>query len=434
MKKFFIRFIILALLVTVGVFLFMLYKDTGAPIVTITPDKGLISAKAEFVLEAQDTASGLKRLVVQVVQGGQSYDLIKKEYPPGAGSVQEKFRLNQAGLQDGDFALEIAVTDASYARFGRGNTAELTAVYELDTTPPTISIKGGTVKITRGGTAAFAYNLTETAASTGVLVKNYYFPAYQRTKGDWVCFMAFPHTMTMAEFKPIIGAMDPAGNVKRQELACRKIPRTFKEDTINLSDSFLDRKMPEFEADVPGEMTTLQRFLVVNRDLRVLARNKLIALGRKSEAHFLWSGTFTRLPKAATMAQFADHREYIYKEGVVDEQIHTGIDLASVRNAPVPAANGGRVIFAGTLTIYGQAVIIDHGFGLQTLYSHLSEFTVGQGEMVEKGQAIGKTGATGMAGGDHLHFEVLVSGIPVAPRQWWDAGWIQQNIINRLNQ
>jgi murein DD-endopeptidase MepM/ murein hydrolase activator NlpD len=119
----------------------------------------------------------------------------------------------------------------------------------------------------------------------------------------------------------------------------------------------------------------------------------------------------------------------------IDHQTHLGIDLASTRHAPIPAAANGRVVVAAhDFGIYGNAIIIDHGLGLQSLYSHLSQIDVAVGDTVKRGQIIGKTGATGMAGGDHLHFGVLCSGIPVNPYEWWDGTWIKNNITSKLDQ
>jgi murein DD-endopeptidase MepM/ murein hydrolase activator NlpD len=147
----------------------------------------------------------------------------------------------------------------------------------------------------------------------------------------------------------------------------------------------------------------------------------------------LWSGRFLRQPNASREAQFGTHRKYVYQGEVIDEQTHLGVDLASTARAEVPAANAGRVVFADWLGIYGQVVIIDHGLGLQSLYAHLSQMGVQTGDTVEKGQIIGRTGVTGLAGGDHLHFGMLVSGLPVNPREWWDESWITNNILPKLS-
>ena len=135
-----------------------------------------------------------------------------------------------------------------------------------------------------------------------------------------------------------------------------------------------------------------------------------------------------------TMAKFGDRRTYYSNGNVIDHQTHLGVDIASVRHAKVPAANNGMVIFTGFYGIYGDSVIIDHGMGLQTLYAHLSKIMVQDGEMVKRGQVVGLSGSTGLAGGDHLHFGVLISGIPVNPIEWWDGSWIKNNIDSKLDR
>jgi murein DD-endopeptidase MepM/ murein hydrolase activator NlpD len=99
----------------------------------------------------------------------------------------------------------------------------------------------------------------------------------------------------------------------------------------------------------------------------------------------------------------------------------------------VEAANSGVVSFVGDLGIYGNTVIIDHGLGLSTLYGHLSSVDVKEGEQIKQQQIIGKTGETGLAVGDHLHFATLLQGIPVLPKEWWDPKWIKDNIQPKLD-
>jgi murein DD-endopeptidase MepM/ murein hydrolase activator NlpD len=133
------------------------------------------------------------------------------------------------------------------------------------------------------------------------------------------------------------------------------------------------------------------------------------------------------------MARFADHRFYFYKGQRVDDKVHLGVDLASLTNAPVLASNNGKVIFGDRLGIYGLAVVIDHGQGLASVYGHLSKIEVSPGEVVKKGQTIGLTGDTGLAGGDHLHFSVMLQGIFVNPVEWWDPHWIADNVTKKLS-
>ena len=116
----------------------------------------------------------------------------------------------------------------------------------------------------------------------------------------------------------------------------------------------------------------------------------------------------------------------------VDEQDHLGIDLASLANSPVQAANHGRVIFAERNGIYGLTVALDHGQGLISIYGHLNSIGVTLDQDVKKGDIIGLTGQTGLAGGDHLHFSIMVNGIFVNPIEWWDDHWIKDNITRKL--
>ncbi|MGD8847827.1 MAG: M23 family metallopeptidase, partial [Desulfobacteraceae bacterium] len=156
---------------------------------------------------------------------------------------------------------------------------------------------------------------------------------------------------------------------------------------------------------------------------------EIVKVTSQSEAKMHWKGAFVRLPGAANRAGYADHRKYLYKGKTIDNQTHMGVDLASLKSSPIPAANTGKVVHADNIGIYGRTVIIDHGFGLFSLYAHLSNIDVSVGQMVSKGDIIGNTGTTGLAGGDHLHFSMLVHHTFINPIEWWDSHWVQDNIL-----
>ena len=166
--------------------------------------------------------------------------------------------------------------------------------------------------------------------------------------------------------------------------------------------------------------------------MRIANERKLLEIGKQTAPTMLWSVAFKRLPRSASKASFGDQRTYMHNGVKIDEQTHMGQDLASVAHAPVPAANDGKVVFAEPLGIFGNLVIIDHGLGLQSLYSHMSEIHTSVGATVKKDDVIGLTGTTGLAGGDHLHFGILMHGIQVQPLDWFDAKWIKNTITDRL--
>jgi murein DD-endopeptidase MepM/ murein hydrolase activator NlpD len=229
-------------------------------------------------------------------------------------------------------------------------------------------------------------------------------------------------------------ATDFAGNNTRGRFPYYIKKRSYKKVLINISDRFLNWKTPEFNVEVSPDSNTplVDKFLMVNRKIRESNRRQITEIVSETDEKLYWNGAFLRLPNSARKASFADHRKYKYKDRIIDRQVHLGIDLASVAHSPVPASNSGKVAFTGYLGIYGKIVVIDHGFGLFSTYSHLSAFDVKQGQIVSKGEIIGRTGSTGLAGGDHLHFGILVHNTFVNPVEWWDAAWIKNNVSGKI--
>jgi murein DD-endopeptidase MepM/ murein hydrolase activator NlpD len=173
-------------------------------------------------------------------------------------------------------------------------------------------------------------------------------------------------------------------------------------------------------------------FLLINGELR-RANNQFIAdLAKKSSSDLLFRDAFQQLGDSQVEAKFADTRTYVYKGKDVDQQVHLGFDLAVTANVPIKAAQTGVVVHAAYLGIYGNCVIVDHGMGVQSLYGHLSTIDVKVGDKVEKGQVLGKSGMTGLAGGDHLHFTMLVGGQQVTPVDWWSKQWMEDRVLRKI--
>jgi murein DD-endopeptidase MepM/ murein hydrolase activator NlpD len=264
-----------------------------------------------------------------------------------------------------------------------------------------------------------------------------FFPGQAGSSKDqtvFISFFALDHKQGKGT-KLCVQATDRAGNCAKAGFPYYIKARRFKQDIINIFDSFLGWKMPEFESDIPvaDRSSMKDKFLNINNKLRKANFEKIAEIVKKTDKTVYWKGAFLRLPKSATRAGFADRRSYKYNGETIDHQIHLGIDLASVAHSPVPAANKGRVAFTGSIGIYGKTVIIDHGFYLFSMYSHLSSIAVQKDQILLKGEILGRTGTTGLAGGDHLHFSILVNNVFVNPLEWWDKAWIKNNISSKLD-
>jgi murein DD-endopeptidase MepM/ murein hydrolase activator NlpD len=231
-------------------------------------------------------------------------------------------------------------------------------------------------------------------------------------------------------------ARDVAGNQVVVPLDYRVFPKQYKKSRIEIDDRFLQRVVPAIAAASPAEKIPtddlLAGFLKINRELRQKNNQYIRDLGRKSAPELMFMDAFQQLGNSAVQAQFADARTYIYKGKEIDQQVHLGFDLAVTANVPVAAAQRGVVVHAADLGIYGNCVVLDHGLGVQSLYGHLSSIGVKVGDKVEKGQEIGRSGQTGLAGGDHLHFTTLVGGEQVTPVDWWSTQWMQDRVLRKI--
>ena len=303
--------------------------------------------------------------------------------------------------------------------------------------PPRLAVTSDNIFAAQGGSEVVVYTVSKTAIQDGVQAGDYFFPGYPLpggADGERFCFFGIPYDMADAEEKVRLYAVDDVGNESTSPVLDRFIRRPFNVDTINVTDGFMKVVVPRILAKTPeleDKGNLLKNYVSINSDLRKRNAEVIESLAKRTSEKFFWDRSFVQMP-AKVFSSFADRRTYLYKGDKIDRQTHLGFDLASVKKAPVPAANTGEVIFAEYLGIYGNMVVIDHGYGLQSLYAHLSKTEVQVGDAVERGQTIGRTGATGLALGDHLHFTLLLHGLAVTPLEWWDDHWIHDRIALKL--
>jgi len=420
------------LIALIGFGIFYFHDNTG-PNVKLSRGPGTISSRAELGLDLQDPGAGLKELTVQAVQGGKTIELLSKKYPKGSHQSHESIKLApQSRLQEGPFKLLISARDRAPRDFGRGNNTEQSLDFTLQNKPPQVAVLSTAHNISRGGAGLVVYTSNVEPEKNGVVIGDRFYPGFHQSGDVYACLFPYPYDMPEQSFVPKVLVVDRAGNDKLNGIYYHTIPKNFPSDRIRLNDAYLQKVAGEFRNRYPDAKTPLDVFLEANRDLRAHDVKSLLETAKKTSALPLWEGGFLRQPNSAPRGSFAQLRSYIYQGKEVDRQTHLGVDLASLAHASVQAANNGKVVYADDLGIYGQCVIIDHGLGLQTLYGHLSRIGVKVGDEVKKGQSIGNSGDTGMAGGDHLHFGVVIGGEQVNPIEWWDNTWLKNNIMSKL--
>jgi murein DD-endopeptidase MepM/ murein hydrolase activator NlpD len=429
--KKFLLYLLLALLVGAGGTYFY-FAEGGEPQISVSPKGEHINGQTELLIEVADRQSGLASVRVRAMQKQKTADLVQADPGPEEHSWRRTVSLGEEGFEDGALKLEVTAVDRSWAGFFQGNRGSLSIDYTLDTEPPEVYLETFRHNLSRGGSGLVAFRTEEPVQKIGIRVGDFFFPAYERSGDIYYCMFSFPFNVDPAQGRPVILAVDRAGNERETGFRYHVNNKRFSNARARVSESFLRRKMGQFQDEFPEVQDRVQLFLKVNRELRSRNRRSLIEIGRNTAPEPLWQGRFLRQPNAARRSSFGVKRRYVYNGEIIDRQTHLGVDLASVARASVPASNSGKVVHAGWMGIYGLSVILDHGLGLQTLYGHLSNIEVQEGDSVEKGQTIGNTGASGLAGGDHLHFAVLVSGVPVNPVEWWDARWIEHNVLDKL--
>jgi len=423
-------------------FLITIFESEN-PQVQLGPIPEYLSEKQDIPLVMTDMKRGLRKVRVSLRQEGRDITILDKAFPfqglfnqEGTHRFETVFPLDPSGLNQGRADLQVQVWDYSRRSGGDGNLTISEHKITVDTIPPAIRAVSRLHYVNRGGSGLVIYQTTSDAVKSGIFVNDYFFPGFPGPKGSreglHVCYFGIPLDVRKSP-AIYLWAEDRAGNRSEATFYCRMRKKRFRKAKIRVTDRFLKQILPGFSSylkDTP--QGNVVRFLKINQDLRQENAQAFHDLRTKTVQDRLWEGTWLRMKNAANMARLGDRRTYYYKGKKIDEQVHMGVDLASLANSDVPASNNGRVIFAGSMGIYGLTVVLDHGQGLASTYSHLSSIAVQMDQEVAKGEIIGLTGQTGLAGGDHLHFGIMVSGLFVNPIEWWDGHWIQDNVLRKL--
>ena len=385
-------------------------------------------------LELEAARGGVRSVRVELVQADRRVSLYEASYD--SSSLNER-KLNfqvkpkGQGAMEGDGRIQVWASDGFWRLKAADKEAVLSIPVRIDFTPPELEIVSYTRYPEQGG-AGVAVLRSRDSVRSGVSVGGHFYPAVPQgdpSSGLQVTLFAIAFDHDVHE-NPVVESFDAAGNRSRKTLSTVITPRVYKHGKVILQRDFLAAKLPELlpeRGTIPPEKYG-EAFRYVSTVIRARAESTFVQLAKESAPRPLWNGTFRQPPNTRVFSNFAETRDYSYEGVPLDTKVHAGFDLASTRRAPVPAAQSGRVVFTGDLGIYGNTVVLDHGLGLQTVYGHLSSIEVEVGQDVPQGGILGRTGTTGLAVGDHLHYEVLVWGTPVNPLEWWDRKWVDGKI------
>jgi murein DD-endopeptidase MepM/ murein hydrolase activator NlpD len=407
--------------------------DFEDPTVALKTPVEAIGAKTLVTVEAGDKDSGLKEVKVTLSQGSQSKVVLERTFPPG-GDRGETVELpvtlepKALGFQEGKARLVVEARDRSWRHLFHGRTASLSKDVVIDLVPINLSFQAVSHLLHAGGTGVIAYRLNKEVKESGVKVGDRFYQGFPNPKGgkdNYVVLFPVPQEGS-ASFSVELLARPPLGNEVKQTVSLKSKPRKWRHDSINLTDGFLRQvEAKKLSGSNPNDL--LGSYLEINRNLRKLNHETFQKVCSHSSPQPLWTGAFQRYYGKA-MARFGDRRTYLFQGKAVDQQLHLGEDLASLINSPVYAGNNGVVVYAEPLGIYGDTVILDHGLGVFSSYSHLHKIDVKAGDKVQKGAVLGQTGVTGLAFGDHLHFAVNLQGEFVDPLEWWDPHWVRDQV------
>ncbi|HEY2291673.1 MAG TPA: M23 family metallopeptidase [Thermoanaerobaculia bacterium] len=422
------------------------FYSGATPKVTVKPAFAGIGRRTPVEIRIDDPQR-VEKVRVEVVQNSDVKPVMEKTFepqsawkffgtPPPVTLTADVGRETVQGLRSGEATLRVTAERAG-SLFRRPDPVVQEVKLPVRLAPPTLQISSTFHYVNQGGCEAVVYRVGEGAVKDGVQSGDWWFPSFPMPGNDKqmrFALFAVPYDMTDTSRVHLI-AEDEVGNRAEASFIDKFTPRPITTDTIQVTDAYVNKVVPEImgqSPEVADQGDPVKNYVWINRELRKKNAATLTDLAHKSEPRFLWTEPFMPMRNAKITAAFAQRRTYLYNGKSIDMEDHLGFDMASVTHDAVPASNDGKVVLARFFGIYGNAVVIDHGYGLMSLYGHMSQLEVKEGQTVKRGQELGRSGQTGLAGGDHLHFTMLLQGLPVTPVEWWDPHWIQDRIARKL--
>jgi murein DD-endopeptidase MepM/ murein hydrolase activator NlpD len=432
----FLKFVVSLIAVAAGIATVLVFMSTHS-VIAFDPAPAAIGAATPMNVRIENP-HGVRAITARLEQDGTSTILDQVTRPTTRFSFFRAHRSPEnhhfvAGkdrapqLKEGKARLVVEVRSNDL----RAVTDTIAADVNVILRPPSVVTDGFQHYINQGGSELAVFTPSGSWQESGVRVGSAKFRSFPAPGDPQQRFALFAYSWDMPpDTAPVVFTSNSAGAEATAHFWFKVFPKKFRAREFSIDDAFLEKVDNQIDPGGSGDLLT--RFLKINGEMR-RANNKTLAdLRLKTEPRFLWKQSFLQLANSQVESAFADLRTYVYRGKKVDQQVHLGFDLATTQHGPVLAANDGRVVWAAMLGIYGNCIVLDHGYGLQSIYGHLSEISVKEGDMVARGQQMGKSGSTGLAGGDHLHFSMQVDGVQVNPVEWWDDHWINDHVRSRV--
>ena len=423
--------VFISLLIVVPVVLVVARSAT--PVIDLNAQITSLGQATQVSVHVSDPR-GVKKVVASVEQNGARYEAWEMAQPTEAQDNTWGFTAGAKTtpqLHDGKAKLIVEATSNDVLH----RTARVEREVTVVTQPPSVSVDSEQHYLYLGMADLATFTVTGSWTAAGVRVGDQTFRAWPMPAGKPGLFSLFAFAWNMPQGTiPAVFASNGAGNDVTSPLNVqfpKKEQPKYSVHDLQVSDAFMQKVVGELDPNGSGDM--IARFVKINSEMRKANNKALSELRLKTADHFLFSQPFARQAHSQAEATFADLRNYIYQGKKIDQQVHLGYDLAVTQHVGVEASNDGRVVYAAPLGIYGNCIVVDHGYGLQTIYGHLSRIDVHEGDIVKRGQVMGQSGMTGMAGGDHIHFAMQLDGVQIDPKEWWDPHWIQDHIARRVD-
>jgi murein DD-endopeptidase MepM/ murein hydrolase activator NlpD len=427
----------------------------AGPAIDIRQPLEFVGQSTALALIVETPGGRFSRIDVTVEQDGRSFPSATFDQPADGDTAparaEQFYVMHPIGkeaipdLREG--SARIVVRAARPLLFGlREAVSTVSRDVQVRLEPPRLAVLSSKHYVNQGGAEFVVYRASPADVDSWVRVGDVSYPGFEATgagiPGDGttrVAFFALLHDQDLQTPITIV-ARDAAGNEASTALDRTAFPKSFAKSRIAVTDGFLGRVVPPILAATPDLHVSsdpadlVAAYVTINSDLRQTNGKTIAEQALKTSPTMLWAGAFQQLGNSQVESRFADRRTYVHEGLDIDYQVHLGFDLAVTANVPIAAAQSGTVLLARYLGIYGNCVILDHGLGVQSLYGHLSSIDVAPGARVEQGQALGRSGMTGLAGGDHLHFTMLVGGQAVNPVEWWDPKWMQDRVLRKITE